>query len=246
LNSSIGDNFQSATKYDRNKMFGGFLDWANKPEPYKEYVDCRKIQLPSIDNVTTLSFNEVIRKRRSVRNFSEKYLSLKQLAYLLWSSTGIQRVEKSYRFRNAPSAGALYPIETYLFAKRVNGLEAGLYHYNIKVHLLEELKIGDFSEFLSSSCLGQRVLSSAGVIFIWSGIFMRSKWKYKQRAYRYVYLDCGHIAQNLALCATGLDLGSCQVGAFYDDEVNNLLGLDGIEESVIYLSAVGYPILNSY
>ncbi len=244
LNSSIGDNFQSATKYNRNKMAGGYLDWENKPERYKEYVDSRKIELSSIDNITTLSFNEVIRTRRSIRNFSEKHLSLKQLAYLLWSSTGIQRVEKSYGFRNAPSAGALYPIETYLFAKKVDHLEAGLYHYNIKSHLLEELKIGDFSEFLSNSCLGQTMLSSAGVVFIWSGVFVRSKWKYKQRAYRYVYLDCGHIAQNLALCATSLDLGSCQVGAFYDDEVNSLIGLDGTEESVIYLSAVGYPNLN--
>ena len=77
---------------------------------------------------------------------------------------------------------------------------------------------------------------------MWAGIFSRSKWKYKQRAYRYVYLDCGHIAQNLALSASSLGLGSCQIGAFYDDELNDLIELDGKEESVIYLSAVGYPI----
>jgi SagB-type dehydrogenase family enzyme len=94
---------------------------------------------------------------------------------------------------------------------------------------------------LARACLGQEILISAVVVFVWSGIFVRSKWKYKQRAYRYVYLDCGHIAQNLALCASILGLGSCQVGAFYDDEINKIVGLDGEEESVIYLSVVGYP-----
>jgi SagB-type dehydrogenase family enzyme len=188
-----------------------------------------------------LSFDETVRNRRSIRRFSDKPLSLEQLGYLLWSSTGIQRMERGYAFRNAPSAGALYPIETYLFARNVEGLDIGLYHYNIKSNLLEELDVGDFSISLARACLGQEMLASAQVVFIWSAVFDRSKWKYKQRAYRYVYLDCGHIAQNLALCASTLGLGSCQVGAFYDDEINNIIGLDGKEESAIYLSVVGYP-----
>ena len=128
-----------------------------------------------------------------------------------------------------------------LFAKNVEGLDRGLYHYDIKLHLLEELKAGDFSVLLTEACLGQEMLLSAAAVFIWSGLFFRSKWKYKQRAYRYVYLDCGHIAQNLALCASTLGLGSCQVGAFYDDEVNSILGLDGEKESSIYLTVVGNP-----
>jgi SagB-type dehydrogenase family enzyme len=241
LIDNVGDDFQQATKYVRKKMVGGYLDWSNKPEVYKHYAASRKIELPFPRQVETLSFDETIRKRRSIRRFSEKSLSLEQLAYLLWSSTGIQRVERGYEFRNAPSAGALYPIETYLFAKKIDGLDMGLYHYDIKSHLLEELDVGDFSVLLARACLGQEILISAGVVFVWSGIFVRSKWKYKQRAYRYVYLDCGHIAQNLALCASTLGLGSCQVGAFYDDEINKIVGLDGEEESVIYLSVVGYP-----
>ena len=241
MSAYIGDEFQSATKYRREKMLGGYLDWANKPEVYKEYPENRKIQLPSIDDPTTLAFDETIRKRKSIRQFSDKPLTLKELSYLLWSSTGIQRIEKGYEFRSAPSAGALYPIETYLFAKKVDNLDSGLYHYNIKSHLLEEIKTGDYSAALTNSCLGQTMLSTAGAVFIWSAIFDRAKWKYKQRAYRYVYLDCGHIAQNLALTATSLGLGSCQVGAFYDDEINNLIEADGKQESTIYLSAVGHP-----
>lgn len=237
---TVGDDFQRATKYVRGKMAGGARA-RNKPEAYKHYLESRRIELPFPEQVDTLSFDEAIRKRRSIRRFSEKTLSLKQLGHLLWSSTGIQKWENGYGYRNTPSAGALYPIETYLFAKKVDGLDVGLYHYNIKSHELEELKTGDFSVLLARACLEQEMLVSAGIIFIWSGIFARSKWKYKQRAYRYVYLDCGHIAQNLALCASSSGLGSCQVGAFYDDEVNKIVGLDGERESVIYLSVVGYP-----
>jgi SagB-type dehydrogenase family enzyme len=241
LIEKIGDDFHRITKYVRGKMAGGYLDWPSKPEIYKQYSDRNKVKLPFPEQVKTLSFDETVRKRRSIRNFSGKPLSLEQLGYLLWSSTGIKRVEGGYAFRNAPSAGALYPIETYLFAKNIEGLEMGLYHYNIKSHMLEALDIGDLSISLAHACLDQDMLASAQAVFIWSGVFVRSKWKYKQRAYRYVYLDCGHIAQNLALSATALGLGSCQVGAFYDDEINNILGLDGNEESAIYLSVVGYP-----
>lgn len=223
-------------------MGEGYLDWTNKPDTYKHYSNTKKIELPLSKEFQTLSFDETIRKRKSVRNFSEKNLTLQQLAYLLWSSTGIQRKQRGYEFRNAPSAGALYPIETYLFANKVETLPVGLYHYNIKSHMLEELKTGDFSNYLTNSCLGQSMLSSAAIVIIWSAIFFRTKWKYKQRAYRYIYLDCGHVAQNLALSATSLGLGSCQIGAFFDDEINALIELNGIEESVIYLSAVGYPI----
>jgi SagB-type dehydrogenase family enzyme len=241
LIGNIGDAFQQSTKYVRGKMKGGYLDWSNKPQIYKHYTDNKKVKLPLPQNMETLSFDETIRKRKSTRRFSEKPLSLTQLGYLTWSSTGIQRTARNYEFRNAPSAGALYPIETYLFAKNVDNLDTGLYHYDIKLHLLEELIIDDFSVSLAHVCLGQHMLISAAAVFIWSAIFVRSKWKYKQRAYRYVYLDCGHIAQNLALCASTLGLGSCQVGAFYDDEINEIVGLDGKKESAIYLSIVGYP-----
>jgi SagB-type dehydrogenase family enzyme len=82
-------------------------------------------------------------------------------------------------------------------------------------------------------------MAEAGAVFIWAAVFERTKWKYKQRAYRYIYLDTGQIAQNLALAAVSLGLGSCQIGALYDDEVNSLLDIDGGEESVVYMTAVG-------
>jgi SagB-type dehydrogenase family enzyme len=72
---------------------------------------------------------------------------------------------------------------------------------------------------------------TAPVVFIWTAVFGRSKWKYAQRAYRYIYLDAGHIAENLALASTSITCGSCQIGAFFDDEINSIVGVDGTEEA---------------
>jgi SagB-type dehydrogenase family enzyme len=92
-----------------------------------------------------------------------------------------------------------------------------------------------------SSALGQEMCAEAQVVFVWTAVFERTKWKYLQRGYRSIYQEAGHIAQNLALSAASIDLGSCQIGAFFDDEINEMLGVDGTEESTIYLSAVGHP-----
>ena len=191
----------------------------------------------------SLPLVEVLKKRRSTRSFSHKPLSIADLSFLLWASTGVQRKEQGYEFRTVPSAGALYPIETYLIVNNVEDLERALYHYNIEEHALEELKIGDFAEKMAHAALGQKICINASAVLIWTAVFERAKWKYAQRAYRYVYLDAGHIAQNLALSATAIGLGSCQVGAFFDDEINQIIEVDGTKESVIYLSAVGHPQL---
>ena len=241
MTEGIGEKYQNETKYFPNKLSGGMLDWSNKPEIYKEYPNCKKIELPKYQSVENLSLNDVIKRRKSIRNFSKKPMTLEQLSYLLWASTGIQRIEQGYEFRTAPSAGALYPIETYLVVNNIDNLEHGLYHYNIKNHILEELKNGDLRKEITSSALGQSMCYSCSVVFVWTAIFPRSKWKYKERAYRYVYLDCGHIAQNLVLSAVNLGLGTCQIGALFDDEVNKILDLDGTNEGVVYMSVVGYP-----
>jgi SagB-type dehydrogenase family enzyme len=236
----IGDEFQRSTKHSRERLLGGYLDWANKPETYKEYPSARKVQLSRKLPGNTLSLIEAVNKRKSVRSFMPEPLSMGDLSFLLWASTGIQRTERDYEFRTVPSAGALYPIETYVVANNVEDLEKAVYHYNIRTHSLEELNTGDFGEEMAHAALGQKMCADAAVVLVWTAMFDRSKWKYAQRAYRYVYLDAGHIAQNLALSATSIGLGSCQIGAFFDDEVNQIIGADGVEESVLYLSVVGY------
>ncbi|MFW6113987.1 MAG: SagB/ThcOx family dehydrogenase, partial [Actinomycetota bacterium] len=188
-----------------------------------------------------MDLDEVLRKRTSVRDYDPRPLSLDDFSYLLWSCTGIQRVEQGYEFRTAPSAGALYPIETYPVINNVEGLDMGLYHYDIRRHRLEELRNGDLRLDTARAALGQRICYDAAVVLVWTAVFQRSKWKYKQRGYRYVFMDAGHIGQNLYLAATGMGLGACAVGALFDDELNQMLGVDGEEESAIYMAAVGHP-----
>lgn len=240
--AGIGDEFQKKTKHSRERLLGGYLDWSNKPETYKNYPSAKKISLSRVFPAESLSVIEVLQRRRSVRSFLSKSLSLDDLSFLLWASTGVQRSERGYEFRTVPSAGALYPVETYLIVNNVDDLEKALYHYNIEVHALEELKTGDFGGKMVHAALEQKMCINAQLVLIWTAVFERSKWKYAQRAYRYVYLEAGHMAQNLAVAAAGIGLGSCQIGAFFDDEVNQILGVDGEEESAIYLSVIGHPI----
>ena len=237
----IGNDFQKKTKHTREKLIGGRLDWSNKPDTYKNYPKNRTIKLTGKFPEPTTPLQELLKRRRSLRSFSKKPMKVADLAFLLWASTGIQRKEKGYEFRTVPSAGALYPIETYIVVNNVEGLEKGLYHYNIRAHALEELRIADLTEETARAALDQEICAQASVVLIWTAVFQRSKWKYSERAYRYVYLDAGHIAQNLAMSAVSIGMGTCQIAAFYDDEINEILGVDGEEESATYLSVVGHP-----
>ncbi len=163
-------------------------------------------------------------------------MSLKELAHLFWASQGITSKEG---LRAAPSAGALYPIETYVSIFRVKGIPMGLYHFNVHDFLLERLAEDNFSESFTTASLGQGVVGRAAVLFIWTAVMLRSMGKYRNRAIRYIFLDTGHICQNLLLAATALNLGACPVGAFFDDEINKLLKIDGEQETAIYLATVG-------
>ncbi len=236
---NIGDLFQEETRYNRAKMKGHILDWKNQPEPFKHYPDAPFFELPVPEKQEGPGLWQILQNRRSQRRFKPQSMTQQQLSQLLWATQGVTKQQWPYYFRTAPSAGALYPVETYLLISNIDGLEPGLYHYAVTRHGLEQLKIGDLAAEAARAALDQSMIQMASVTFIWSAIFQRTKWKYRQRAYRYIYLDAGHIAQNLALAAVGMGLGSCQIAALYDDEMNRLIEVDGREESVIYMSAVG-------
>ena len=241
MKESIGDRFQRETKYFRGKLSGGPLLWQTKPETYKDYPSAPKITLDLPLREGGMPLWEAIESRRSVRDFKEKPMERAHLSQLLWASQGITARIMGYELRAAPSAGALYPVETYVSVRSVEGVEPGIYHYGVKYHELRQIKQGDYSTDVSQAALDQYFTSSANVVFIWTALFERSKWKYAERAYRYVYLDAGHIAQNVALAAASLGLASCQIAALYDDEVNSILEVDGEKESVLYMTAVGHP-----
>ncbi len=236
----IGDLYHQETKYRRNAMPRGGLDWAHQPSPYKEFsAALRHIPLNPPAEKGGKPIWEAMGGRRSQREFSPQPITFAELSQLLWATQGITARALGYDFRAVPSAGALYPIETYVVVNLVDELSPGLYHYDIKANQLSLLKEGDFGPDLSSAALGQEMLEEASCIFIWTAIVARSKWKYRERAYRYIYMDAGHIGQNLYLAATALNLGCCTVGAFYDEEVDRLIGIEGREEISIYLGLVG-------
>ncbi len=239
--SGIGDDFYRKSKYTRGNLPRHRLDWSGKPPTYKRYDAVQRIQLPDPIIEGGAGLWELLRIRRSRRAYTDESLSLEGLSQLLWASQGVTAYAGDHHLRTAPSAGALYPIETYLCVNRVSSLESGFYHYSIPNHELDFLKPGEFGGEVSRGALDQMMTEKAAVVFMWSAIFPRSKWKYLQRAYRYIFLDAGHIAQNLALAAEALGYGTCQIGAIYDDELNGLLELDGEDESIIYLSTVARP-----
>jgi len=224
-------------------MGGHFLDWENMPDRYKSYPESTpKVKLPGANLSQNANLWETVLRRRSVREYAPTAaLPLGTLSALLWATQGITAEARGFPFRSSPSAGGLYPIETYLMARAVEGLEQGIYHFRPHAFDLEFIKPGDFSRVLAQAALGQSMVADAQATFIWSAIVERSKWKYRQRAYRYIYLDAGHIAQNLYLAGTASGLGICGIGAFFDDQVNALIGVDGTAETVLYMASAGWP-----
>jgi len=242
-NQKIGEIFQQQTKYNPNKSTGYALDWSRRPDPFKNHESpLSYISLPDPEIKKDADLWRLLRQRRSIREYNAgRSLDKSHLSMLLWAMQGITAKYGEYHLRTAPSAGALYPVETYLFSRSIEGLETGIYHFRPQVFDLELLKRGNYARELTDAALGQNIVMLAQVTFVWSAMVERSKWKYRQRAYRYIYLDAGHIAQNLYLAAEGLGLGACAIGALFDDSVNTILGIDGIQETVIYMATVGWP-----
>lgn len=236
----IGRRFQELTKYHPGRMPGGRLRRKAPPEPFKSYPAAEAVvALPPGRPDLRHDLWEVLERRRSRRDFTGAELPLADLGALLWACQGVTGRMHGYRFRTAPSAGALYPIETYVFARAVAGLKPGFWHLDVKEWRLELIRAGDLAWELAEAALGQGMVAQAAATFLWTAVVERSAWKYGQRAYRYIYLDAAHIAAHLGLAAEALGLGGCAIAALYDDEVNRLLGVDGVEETILYMSVVG-------
>jgi SagB-type dehydrogenase family enzyme len=204
--------------------------------------DIRHIELPAVPGGGGRPLFDVLKARRSVRTYSGGPMPLEDVSRLLWAAQGVTRRLGRHLLRTAPSAGALYPVETYILANRVTGIPTGLYRYEAGEHRLAEKRSGNLGPALAAAALQQKMVAEAPLVFIWTMVPARSAWKYRERAFRYICLDAGHIAQNVALAAVSLGYGSCQIAAFIDEEVNGLMGLEPEEESAIYMTTVGVPL----
>jgi SagB-type dehydrogenase family enzyme len=186
---------------------------------------------------------KVVEQRRSVRRYDENaQLTLEELSYLLWMTQGIVHLsEKTGRtLRTVPSAGARHPFETYLALRRVENLEPGIYHFISQHHSLERFIQGEqILNALGEAAGRQNHVFTCAATFIWVAIPYRTSYRYGTRAYRYIFLDAGHICQNLHLAAEAIDFGVCAIGAYNDELVNVLLKLDGQEQFVAYMATLG-------
>ena len=187
-----------------------------------------------------ISLEEAIARRRSVREFAQRPLTQEELSRLLHYSMGItDRRDPTLAFRAVPSSGALYPIELYAIIFDVEGVVPGAYHYDVRGHHLNLIRAGDFREQVFHAAVAQEMLLHCSLALVFTGLHARVQWKYVDRAYRYVMLEAGHLGQNVYLAATALGLGPCGIGAFFDDDLNRLVGVDGVDEVTVYLMSVG-------
>ncbi len=180
-----------------------------------------KLPKPAYDG--KISVEAALKARKSIRSYSAEPLLLDDVSQLLWAVQGISRKN---RMRTAPSAGALYPLEVYLVAGHVQGLQAGIYRYLPHGHELELVESGDRRRELAISALHQNCIEKGAIDLVLAGVYERTSVKYGSRAKRYVHMEIGHAAQNIYLQAVGLDLGTVVVGAFDDEKVQRTLSME--------------------
>jgi len=231
--------YVQGTKYCRDRNMKDDLGSIPATKRFKNYPEVERLQLPEPDLSRPANLWQCLAKRRSERDYTTDPLTIEELSRLMWAAQGVTARAGTHLLRTAPSAGALYPFETYLYINRVEKVTQGLYHFNVADFSLECLQDGNFNQLITAACLGQPVVRRAAVVFIWTAMMLRCMIKYRDRAMRYIPMDLGHVCQNVQLAATAMDLGSCPIGAFYDDDINELLGVDGEEEAVLYLITVG-------
>jgi SagB-type dehydrogenase family enzyme len=230
------------------KIIGSELFLKYLSQSYKSYPTAPVLKLPESTAppappaATTL--REVICKRRSVRKFTDQRLAAWEVGAILQNAYGITgQLTLPYKIvqnvRTVPSGGALYPLEIYAISFRVDDLAPAVYHYNVSENYLEKIRPGEFAEQLGPAFFLEEMFSQVGVLIAIAGVLKRSSIKYGNRAYRFMMLEAGHVGQNICLTASALNLGCVMMGGFFDGEVNQVLGLDGVNETVLYCSAVG-------
>jgi SagB-type dehydrogenase family enzyme len=239
----IGRQFIELTKYRKmgRSDYGKGLPQPPLELPWDEAKPVIALPAPQAIRLGALPVREAIEQRQSLREYADVPLSQEELSYLLWCTQGVKQVvPQSRTMRTVPSAGGRHAFETLLCVNRVEGLAPGIYRFLATKHaLFGENLAPSVADRLTEACLGQEFVKRSGATFIWVAVTYRMKYRYGERAYRYLYLDAGHVCQNLYLAAETIGCGACAMAAFSDDEVNAVLHLDGHEQFAIYLGAVG-------
>lgn len=222
------------------------------PPFQKEYDhEAKLITLPEVTKKVVLKSDvfDCLNDRRSVRKYSMESIDIEQLSYLLWATQGIQSVmnDNTSTLRRAPSGGAAHPFETYLIINRVDGLENGVYRYLplehklIFMYVVEEMH-SKVNEATPKQPFVQNFVSKSAVVFAWSCIPYRAEYKFDITAHKKILIDVGHLCQNLYIAAESIGCGTCAVGIYDQKLIDKMLNLDGENEFVVYMAALGKKI----
>jgi SagB-type dehydrogenase family enzyme len=191
----------------------------------------------------TEALEKALRGRRSAGALRRDRLSLETLATILFFGYGILRPtdgdEFPFGYRAVPSGGALFPLEVYVHISNVEGLAPGIYHYEPHANVVRRFIDGDQSDRLAASIVQSSLVSQASAFVFITALFDRTTTKYGERGYRFALIETGHVGQNLALCAAALGLAGTPIGGFVDSTVDELLEIDGINQSTLYAFALG-------
>lgn len=212
--------------------------------PSLPYASIQTIQLPPAETLTGINLGETILSRASSLSMTPESISLAQLATILHMAYGETRDLTGYGyarpFRTVPSGGGLYPLELYFYNRGwVQGLERGIYHFNPTKHILALLFHGDFDTVLKEAMVQKELINGASGVFFITALFKRSTFKYGDRGYRFALIEAGHVSQNFNLVAAAYNLGMLNIGGFFDHQIDEMLQIDGVEHSTLYLNLIG-------
>jgi len=220
--------------------YGDALSYRWDRSYYKEYTGTGRVSLPPPLEVSGTDALQALRSRRSRRDYSSGSLSLEEVSTILYYTVGITgRAWWGGPKRVYPSAGALQPIEAYITVRNVEGLDKGLYHYHPGEHVLELLSEGDYSRRLARASLDQDHVAAAAATVILTAVYTRTASKYGHRSCRYIHLDAGFAGENVYIVVEALGLATVAVGAFYDLEICEILGVDCVTEIPMLLFPIG-------
>src|ERR1700693_2457625 len=219
-----------------------FLDWANRPQPFKIYPKIDPLPLPrDVPHTGVAALSAISEPVRSSR--ADSGPDLQDLARILYFSAGITKKRAhpggEIYFRAAACTGALYEIELYVVTGDLAGLGAGVYHFNPADMSLRLLRNGDFRRNLAQATAMEPAVAHAPATIICTGTYWRNAWKYQARTYRHFGWDNGTLLANMLAVSAASGLPAEIVLGFVDGEVNRLLDLDMRRGVSLCLVAIG-------
>lgn len=234
----LKDSIRKEMDFSKTDQYRGV-----KPPPVQKPCaeECERIALPRPEERSGTLLKDAIENRVSRRNFSWDPLSMEELSFLLWATQGMkEKPDGGHAKRVVPSAGCRHALETYLAVFRVSGLPKGVYRYLPLEHALVEVSRPEAVETLAArAALGQAFAGAGAVTFLWTAVPYRMEWRYGDASYKVIALDAGHVCQNLYLACEAVSAGACAIAAYDQELADRLAGVDGGDEFVVYMAAVG-------